>query len=111
LTDHQYGGTIGFDAHPYRTEADPWDFVERNLRTVKILQEKVRQFNEHPEIQALLKEVHGSNPKLRGVMSKFSKEQARKLKEMPFDVDKLAARRLPYERLDQLTTELLLGVL
>jgi hypothetical protein len=30
---------------------------------------------------------------------------------MTFDVDKLTARRLPYERLDQLVTELLLGVL
>ena len=37
--------------------------------------------------------------------------QAKKLKEMEFDVAKLAERRLPYERLDQLLTELLLGVL
>ena len=36
LKDHDYQGTIGFDAHPYRSEADPWDFVERNLRTTKI---------------------------------------------------------------------------
>ena len=44
-------------------------------------------------------------------MGKFSKDQARKLKEMPFDVPALTARKLPYERLDQLVTELLLGVL
>ena len=30
---------------------------------------------------------------------------------MTFDADALAARQLPYERLDQLVTELLLGVL
>jgi hypothetical protein len=30
---------------------------------------------------------------------------------MTFDVAKLASRKLPYERLDQLLTELLLGVL
>jgi hypothetical protein len=30
---------------------------------------------------------------------------------MSFNVDQLASRRLPYERLDQLMTELLLGVL
>jgi xylose isomerase len=111
LTDHRYSGTIAFDAHPYRTEADPWDFVDRNMRTVKIMQEKVRQFNEHQEIQSLLKEIHSASPNLRGLMGKFSKDQAKKLKEMPFDVDKLTARRLPYERLDQLVTELLLGVL
>ena len=111
LTDHQYVGTVGFDAHPYRTEADPWDFVERNMRTYKIMQEKVRQFNENKEIQDLLKEIHGASPSLRGLTAKFSKEQAKKLKEMPFDVGALTARRLPYERLDQLVTELLLGVL
>jgi len=111
LVDHQYGGTIGFDAHPYRTEADPWNFVERNMRTYKIMQAKVQQFNGHPEIQGLLQEIHGANPNLRGLMGKFSKEQAQKLKGMSFDVDRLAARRLPYERLDQLLTELLLGVL
>lgn len=111
LIDHQYQGTIGFDCHPYRTEADPWDFVDRNMRTYKIMQEKVRQFNENKEIQDLLKEIHGANPNLKGFMGKFSKDQAKKLKEMKFDVDGLTARRLPYERLDQLVTELLLGVL
>jgi len=30
---------------------------------------------------------------------------------MPFDLNALTSRRLPYERLDQLVTELLLGVL
>ena len=81
------------------------------MRTVKIMQEKVRQFHENHEIQNLLKEIHGANPNLSGFMSKFSKEQAKRLKETAFDVDKLTARRLPYERLDQLVTELLLGVL
>ncbi len=48
---------------------------------------------------------------MNGFMAKFSKDQAKKLKEMKFDVDALASRKLPYERLDQLVTELLLGVL
>lgn len=111
LTDHNYQGTVGFDAHPYRTEADPWAFVERNMRTYKIMKEKVRQFNDNKEIQDLLKEIHGASPELKGLTARFSKEQAAKLKAMTFDADKLAARRLPYERLDQLVTELLLGVL
>ncbi|HEV3259383.1 MAG TPA: TIM barrel protein [Gemmataceae bacterium] len=111
LTDHKYAGTVGFDAHPYRTEADPGDFVERNLRTYKIMQAKVRQFNDNKEIQDLLREIHGASPELKGFMGRFSKDQAAKLKAMTFDADRLAARRLPYERLDQLVTELLLGVL
>jgi xylose isomerase len=111
LSDHEYPGTIGFDAHPYRTEADPWDFVDRNMRTYKIMKEKVQKYNENREIQDLLKEIHSANPQMKGFMAKFSKDQVKKLKEMSFDVDKLASRRLPYERLDQLVTELLLGVL
>jgi xylose isomerase len=111
LTEHGYGGTIGFDAHPYRSEADPWDFVQRNMRTYKIMKEKVRQFNDNKEIQDLLKEIHGVNPELRDLLKKYSKDQVQKIKNLTFDVDRLASRRLPYERLDQLLTELLLGVL
>lgn len=111
LLDHKYPGTIGFDAHPYRTESDPWDFVDRSMRTFKILKEKVTQFNENKEIQDLLKELHGASPTLRGFTTKFSREAATKLKQMHFDPTTLASRKLPYERLDQLLTELLLGVL
>jgi xylose isomerase len=111
LLDHRYEGTIGFDAHPYRTEADPWDFVDRNMRTFKIMKDKVRQYNENREIQGLLKEIHGANPSMRGLMAAYSKDAAQKLKGMSFDPAALASRRLPYERLDQLVTELLLGVL
>jgi xylose isomerase len=111
LLDHKYAGTIGFDCHPYRSEADPWDFVVRNLRTFKIMKEKVQHFNDNREIQDLLKEIHGAHPEMRGLTSKYSKEGALKLKGMPFDPAALASRKLPYERLDQLLTELLLGVL
>ena len=81
------------------------------MRTYKIMKEKVHQFNENKEIQSLLKEIHGANPTQKGLMAKFSKDQAKKLKEMPFDANALASRKLPYEKLDQLVTELLLGVL
>jgi len=48
---------------------------------------------------------------LRGAMAKFSKAEATKLKQLTFDPSALTSRKLPYERLDQLVTELLLGVL
>jgi xylose isomerase len=111
LKDHDYQGTVGFDAHPYRSEADPWDFVDRNLRTAKILMAKVQHFNENKGIQGLLKEIHGANKDLSELMAKYSKDAAKKLKEMSFDLTALTNRRLPFERLDQLVTELLLGVL
>jgi xylose isomerase len=110
LVDHGYDGTIGFDAHPYRSESDPWDFVDRNMRTYKIMKDKVRQFNEDEGIQSLLKEVHGANQELKGMTARYSKEAAQKLKEMTFNPDALASRKLPYEHLDQLLTEVLLGV-
>src|SRR2546423_14547079 len=46
LADHKYAGPIGLDVHPYRSESDPWDFVERNIRPFKIMHEKVRKFAE-----------------------------------------------------------------
>ena len=75
------------------------------------MKEKVQKYRENREIQDLLKEIHGASGNLKGLMAKFSKDQAKKLKDMKFDVDALASRKLPYERLDQLVTELLLGVL
>ena len=111
LIDHKYSGTIGFDAHPYRTESDPWDFVDRSMRTYLILREKVKAFNDNQEIQGLLAELNSASPALKGFTAKFTKEAAATLKAMSFDPDALAARKLPYERLDQLVTELLLGVL
>ena len=111
LVDHAYAGTVGFDAHPYRTESDPWDFVDRNMRTYKIMKEKVRLFKANKEIQDLVAEIHGANPQLRGAMAKFTKADAIKLKQMTFHPGALTSRKLPYERLDQLVTELLLGVL
>ena len=111
LIDHKYSGTIGFDAHPYRTESDPWDFVDRSMRTYLILREKVKAFNDNQEIQGLLAELNSASPALKSFTAKFTKEAAATLKAMSFDPDALAARKLPYERLDQLVTELLLGVL
>lgn len=111
LMDHDYSGTLGFDCHPYRTESAPWDFVERNLRMAKIMQSKVHQFNSHMEIQSLWREIHGAHPEWDGAYGKFSPSAAARIKSAEFVPDRLAEKRLPYERLDQLFTELLLGVL
>src|SRR5260370_21761745 len=105
LTDHKYDGTIGFDSHPYRSEADPWDFVDRNMRTYKIMQEKVQKYNENKEVQDLLKEIHGANPQLRAVTTKYSREAAQQLKGMSFDPAVLAPRTRAHERLVHVMTE------
>jgi len=110
LRRHGFDGIVAFDCHPYRTEdeAGVWDFVERNMRNYKLLAERADQVDADPRIRGLLAEI---NPGGRSPHAKFSPDVARKLKAASFDPDKLArAKRLAYERLDQLLTELVLGV-
>jgi xylose isomerase len=108
LEDSGYDGPRHFDAHAYRTENcdGVWDFARGCMRTYLILKDKARQFAADAEIQALLAECRGDGTALGA----YSREAAATLKAEPIDRHALAARRLPYERLDQLVVELLLGV-
>ena len=108
LEESGYEGPRHFDAHAYRTEdaAGVWDFASGCMRTYLILKQKARQFAEHREIQALLEEIRGKGEALPD----YSRAHAEQLKARAFDRAVLAARRLPYERLDQLVVDLLLGV-
>jgi xylose isomerase len=112
LEDHRWDGMRHFDCHAYRTEdaGGVWDFAAGCMRTYLILKEKARKFAEDREIQELLARVKEEDPGLASLYRKYSKENAKALKEMPLDRKALAARRLPYERLDQLIVDLLLGV-
>jgi xylose isomerase len=112
LEDHKWDGMRHFDCHAYRTEdaEGVWDFAAGCMRTYLILKEKARMFAEDREIQDLLARVKEEDPKLASLYRKYSKENAKALKEAPLDRKALAARRLPYERLDQLIVDLLLGV-
>lgn len=112
LEDHGYGGSRHFDAHAYRTEdyEGVKAFARGCMRTYLILKEKGVQWNADKEIQALVSEINaedGSMSKYRGA---YTAEKASALKAANFDRRALGARGLGYERLDQLTTELLLGV-
>jgi xylose isomerase len=107
-----YDGPLHFDAHAYRT-SDPDDvraFAEGCMRTYLILAEKARQFDADAEIQALLAEVTADDGAMAPFQGGYSAEAARALRDHPFDRAALGRRGQPYERLDQLTTELLLGV-
>jgi xylose isomerase len=112
LEDSGYEGSRHFDAHAYRTE-DPegvWDFARGCMRTYLILKEKAQQFNADPEIQAALRGLAADPDDAGKLLVKYSKANARALDALNLDADKLRARGLGYERLDQLTIELLLGV-
>jgi len=108
LEESGYDGPRHFDAHAYRTEdaAGVWDFASGCMRTYLILKQKARQFAEHREIQALLEEIRGNGEAL----PTYSRASAEHLKARAFDRAELAARQLPYERLDQMVVDLLLGV-
>jgi xylose isomerase len=110
LTDYVYAGTKAFDCHPYRTEADPWDFVERNMRAYKLLEAKVDEVNADTRLCAMLEELTGApDDGWNEVLAAYSRKGAAKLKAARFSPDRLAARPLLYEQIDQRLTEILLG--
>lgn len=112
LEDNGYTGSRHFDAHAYRTEDYDGvaDFARGCMRTYLILKEKARQFNQDAEIQSLLADINADDGKMDRFMGRYSSEKADALKAFPFDRKRIAARAMGYERLDQLVTDLLLGV-
>jgi xylose isomerase len=112
LEDVGYAGSRHFDSHAYRTEdiAGVKDFARGSMRSYLIYKEKGRRWNEDKEIQALVKEIStvpkDGLPELGG----YSRATADALKGHAFDRVALGARGLQYERLDQLTVEVILGV-
>jgi len=111
LEDVGYDGSRHFDAHAYRTEGPEGvkDFARGCMRTYLILKEKAAQFNQDAEIQALLREIHADDGSFAWLAGGYNREKANRLKAETFDRAALGARDLRYERLDQLTIELLLG--
>jgi xylose isomerase len=112
LEDVGYAGSRHFDAHAYRTEdyAGVKDFARGCMRSYLILKEKAAQFNADTEIQALLQEITADDGAMAPFQGGYSAEKAQALKAHEFDRRGLAGRGMAYERLDQLTVELLLGV-
>lgn len=107
-----YHGSRHFDAHAYRT-ADYEDvkaFARGCMRTYLILKEKAAQWQADTEIQALLAEINADDGTTDAFKGTYDAAKAAALKAATFDRQALGARGLPYERLDQLTIELLLGV-
>jgi xylose isomerase len=112
LEDVGYDGSRHFDAHAYRT-ADLHDvkaFARGCMRTYMILKEKAEQFNTDVEIQALLEEITADDGSMDGFKGAYSADKAAALKAHSFDRVSLGQRGQPYEELDQMVFELLMGV-
>lgn len=110
LEDVGYDGPRHFDAHAYRTENYDGvkDFARGCMRTYLILKEKAARWNAHEEIQTILKEISEAVPGTPKA-SRYSDKGSAALLSHVFDKDAIMKKRLPYERLDQLTVDILLG--
>src|SRR5688572_26179082 len=112
LEDNKYDSSRHFDAHAYRTEdyEGVKDFASGCMRTYLILKEKAEQWNADKEIQSLVAEIKADDGSMNHYFGKYSAEKANALKTQDFNRSTIASRGLKYERLDQLTVEVLLGV-
>jgi len=111
LEDVGYDGSRHFDAHAYRS-SDPDDvkeFAKGCMRTYLILKEKAAQFNADSEIQALLQEIRGETESTERLEGTYSSYNAGQLKAQEFDRAAMGRKGQPYEKLDQLVIDLLLG--
>ena len=105
LEDVGYSGMRHFDAHAYRTEDYDGvkDFARGCMRTYLILKEKAKRWDNHAGIQAILAEIEETN-RSNGLGDFDS------LLSQDFDRKALASKGLQYEKLDQLTMDILFGV-
>ena len=112
LEDVGYDGPRHFDAHAYRTEDAEGvkDFARGCMRSYLVLREKARAFREDETIQQLLAENQRASVEVPSTEGGYSREAADALKRHPFDRAVLAGRGLAYEKIDQLVTDLLLGI-
>jgi xylose isomerase len=110
LEDVGYEGPRAFDAHAYRSEdyEGVKEFARGCMRTYLILKEKGERWNADPEIKSLLAEMAASEGE--GGAWRFERGEAQELLARNFDRGELASKGLGYERLDQLTIDILLGV-
>ena len=90
-----------------RDREDTIAFAKGCMKTYLILKEKAAQFNADPEVEVCLEILHQKNDAVSALVKNKDFEALRK---HTFDPDALAEKSLPYERLDQRFTEILLGI-
>jgi xylose isomerase len=111
LEDVGYTGSRHFDAHAYRTSdyEDVKAFARGCMRTYLILKEKAERWNADAQIQDLVARISADDGTMAPYQGPYSPATAAALRDATFDRRALAARGQPYEELDQLTVDLLLG--
>jgi xylose isomerase len=110
LEDVGYAGMRHFDAHAYRTEDYDGvkDFARGCMRTYLILKDKAERWNTNEEIRSILAEIEAANAS-NGI-SNFDRKDPGAFLSAEFDRNELSSVGLKYERLDQLTMDVLFGL-
>lgn len=110
LEDNKYNGPRHFDAHAYRQSdfEDVKEFARGSMRSYMILKDKAARWNKDKEIQSIIRLINPGDSVSKLTRS-FSKANAAKLAGAKLDRVALASERLPYEKLDQLTMEIIMG--
>lgn len=110
LEDVGYSAPRHFDAHAYRTEDHEGvkDFARGCMRTYLIFKAKAKRWNESSAIKEILAEIEATNASRK--LGGFTADGSAALLSQNFDRAAMASKGLKYERLDQLTMEILLGV-
>lgn len=112
LESVKYKNPKHFDAHAYRTSdaEDVKAFVRGCMRTYLILKERAEAFDHDPQIQGLLARTRENDDSMNDYLGAYTRDKAEKLKDLALNREELAVHGQPYEELDQLAIELLLGV-
>lgn len=111
LEESAYTGARHFGARPCHGEhtRGVWDVAAGCMRTYLALAAKARRFADDPDIQEALADA-GALELAEPTVGPYSREDAQGLAAETFDPDTLAERGYHHERLDQLITDLLLGL-
>jgi xylose isomerase len=112
LEDSGWTGMRHFDAHAYRVEDSEgvWEFARGCIRSYLILREKARRFHHDPEIKSALETAKANQLADPTMPEGHAPAHIDALRKQTYQVEALAAQGYGHERLDQLVTELLLGV-
>ena len=111
LEESGYDGPRHFDARPYRVEdtEGAWEFARGCMRTYLALAAKAERFADDPAIQDALVDC-GATALADASVGAFTPDAAQLLADEVFDLEVLAKQGYRNEHLDQLVTELILGL-
>jgi xylose isomerase len=111
LEESGYDGPRHFDCRPWHVEDSDgaWEFARGCMRTYLALAAKARRFADDLEIQDAIAEC-GATALAEATIGPYTSDAAAALAAEPFDTEVLAKQDNRTEHLDQLVTDLIMGL-